>query len=1566
MVMNFKRFSLVALALLAVGIFIASRYGSLVPKNANLAAIAGSGSGLIAHYAFDEGSGSQAGDSSGNGKSASLAGSPTWTAGSVGGALDFNGSNYAMSVGSVSVPSTFSVSAWVKPSANPEVGAFADRIVESAYNTGFALTYYNNGLQRVFMLSVKGNPLFANAPVPLGQWTHVTATFDGSVAKVYVNGNLDASDDFSGLVSPGSTNMPIYIGTYFNAPGELAGFRGSIDDVRVYDRALSSSEVGEIYAYSGGGETPAPAPSDTTAPSLSSVSASSVTESGATITWSSNEASDSQVEYGLTASYGNQTSLNSSLVTSHSVSLSSLSSNTTYHYRVKSRDAAGNLATSGDALFTTQAASQQTPTTYSLSVSKSGTGTGTVSGGSISCGSTCSQSGISAGASIVLTATPASGSTFAGWSGGCSGTGQCSLTVNSNVSVTATFTAQQAGNAPDAPSTIGGWAIAGNQVNVSWAPSLGSVVASKYNVYRNGTYIGYVAALPEERTWKDAGYYQDFGLSSNAPYTYHVKAVSAGGVESAASPSVTVTTLSSSQNGLIPPARVYDWTPGVNVGVPGGIPKNRTNVIDLTQAQHGGADKTGATDVSAILNAAIVSAPKDSVIYLPAGRYLLNNGVFITRSDVTIRGDGVDVTVLDCRAVCLTLRGVDFYNLPKYKVTSGAFKGSSQITFAADASVGDMVSISTRNDTKLPVISPTGYEAVRHHKAIIKQKSGNTYTISPPIIFDVDSANTQVEFVRPISFVGIEDLTADATIGKPQTGISFSSTYGSWIKNVRIKGSTNYILGLGDSLFCEIRHSHLDEGKTSGTNGAGLLMGAVTGCLVEDNYIGKSFPVIEINFGSTANVFSYNYLPGSANTNHGAHNSYNLYEGNVTEMIWADGYYGSESEDTFFRNYLNGFGFSIKRFSRNFNVVGNLIDGGHSLGQPNIGNGASDGFAAPSSGVYWKDWSAVTGLGIKATLASRISDSKGQFNVTSGSDRIQSYCGDELCLAITPDWGNSSNWGNAARYAMSNTARSGTVMTLEGGHGAALPAQGTQLGLWPRSEGFQELDLDVASSLLLRGNWYKGGSYRAGFDEGLHGYSLPSSLYLDSKPSWFGTLAWPPFNPSSPNTDVKAIPAGYRYINGTEAPGVTDYGGNTVPTSFTLTVAKAGTGSGTVTGTGISCGADCSQAGLSSGAQVVLTAVPAAGSTFTGWSGGGCSGSSLTCTATISSNTTVAATFASAAIIDTTAPTVSITVPSSGATLSGSVQIAATSSDAVGVVGVQWKLDGANLGSELLVAPYSGTWDTTSASNGSHTLTVVSRDAAGNSRTSASVAVTISNTAAATGGASTGSTGTTGSTGSSGGSSQTTTPKPVFTPTVPQVLPTVSVASCSSATRVFSSTLSIGMSHPDVKALQQLLNSTGFTVAASGPGSKGQETSVFGPATFKALQAFQAAKDIPSTGLFGPITRSVASLLPFASCAAQTTAQTATAATVASASTAGATFTLGLDFGSTGPEVTALQTLLSKYPEFYPERLVTGVFGQLTQKAVQRLQEYHKLSQPGDPAYGFVGPKTRALLNTLK
>ena len=93
---------------------------------------------------------------------------------------------------------------------------------------------------------------------------------------------------------------------------------------------------------------------------------------------------------------------------------------------------------------------------------------------------------------------------------------------------------------------------------------------------------------------------------------------------------------------------------------------------------------------------------------------------------------------------------------------------------------------------------------------------------------------------------------------------------------------------------------------------------------------------------------------------------------------------------------------------------------------------------------------------------------------------------------------------------------------------------------------------------------------------------------------------------------------------------------------------------------------------------------------------------------------------------DLTPPAVKLVSPSAGATLSGAVTVRADASDNVGVVGVQFRVDGAALGAEDTTPPYSVAWDTLGAASGAHTVSAVARDAAGNSAV-AQVAVTVDN-----------------------------------------------------------------------------------------------------------------------------------------------------------------------------------------------------------------------------------------------
>lgn len=129
----------------------------------------------------------------------------------------------------------------------------------------------------------------------------------------------------------------------------LSNSAGYYFALKTTDDNSNSSTISNIA-----GATTTAASSDTTPPTISSVAAGNITSSGATISWITNEAADGEIQFGSTASYG-QTATHGSFITSHSITLSNLAPNATYHYRIRSQDTTSNLASTADFTFSTLA-----------------------------------------------------------------------------------------------------------------------------------------------------------------------------------------------------------------------------------------------------------------------------------------------------------------------------------------------------------------------------------------------------------------------------------------------------------------------------------------------------------------------------------------------------------------------------------------------------------------------------------------------------------------------------------------------------------------------------------------------------------------------------------------------------------------------------------------------------------------------------------------------------------------------------------------------------------------------------------------------------------------------------------------------------------------------------------------------------------------------------------------------------------------------------------------------------------------------------------------------------------
>jgi chitodextrinase len=196
--------------------------------------------------------------------------------------------------------------------------------------------------------------------------TGVQAT---AVSPTAVNVSWTASADNIGvtgyLVTRGGTQVGTSTTTSYADTG-LTGNTAYTYTVTAVDAAGNVSDPSDPVSVT----TPAP---DVTPPVISSVAVSGISQSGATVSWTTDEAATTQVEYGLTSSYGSSTTLVSSLSTAHSQALSGLNASMTYHYRVKSADGSGNVAVSADDVFATTApAPDTTPPTVSVTAPAGG------------------------------------------------------------------------------------------------------------------------------------------------------------------------------------------------------------------------------------------------------------------------------------------------------------------------------------------------------------------------------------------------------------------------------------------------------------------------------------------------------------------------------------------------------------------------------------------------------------------------------------------------------------------------------------------------------------------------------------------------------------------------------------------------------------------------------------------------------------------------------------------------------------------------------------------------------------------------------------------------------------------------------------------------------------------------------------------------------------------------------------------------------------------------------------------------------------------------------------------
>jgi hypothetical protein len=212
--------------------------------------------GLLAFYPFDETSGTTSADASGNGQTATMVGGASFAAGLRGNAATLGGSPQSVSLptGIVAGLTSFSISTWVKLTGGPDGGL---PVWSRIFDFGTGTTTYmfltpNNGATDAlrFAITTGGNTreqVITNAtPLPTTTWQHVAVTLTANTGTLYVNG-AQVMQNAAMTLSPSSLGN-----TTQNWLGrsQFAGdpyVIGQIDNFRIYNRALSASEVQQLF-----------------------------------------------------------------------------------------------------------------------------------------------------------------------------------------------------------------------------------------------------------------------------------------------------------------------------------------------------------------------------------------------------------------------------------------------------------------------------------------------------------------------------------------------------------------------------------------------------------------------------------------------------------------------------------------------------------------------------------------------------------------------------------------------------------------------------------------------------------------------------------------------------------------------------------------------------------------------------------------------------------------------------------------------------------------------------------------------------------------------------------------------------------------------------------------------------------------------------------------------------------------------------------------------------------------------------------------------------------------------
>jgi hypothetical protein len=570
------------------------------------------------------------------------------------------------------------------------------------------------------------------------------------------------------------------------------------------------------------------------------------------------------------------------------------------------------------------------------------------------------------------------------------------------------------------------------------------------------------------------------------------------------------------------------WQPGVTYN--GGIPNRTIVCASLTPS--------GGDDTSAI-QAALNNCPANQVVQLAAGVFKITRPINILNGNITLRGagPGKGLTtgqqgnfVADSTATILYYQptvswgpiisiGNDPTQVTSYNLASDAVQGNYSLTLTSNPglSVGQLVKVDQNTDNDPDVYWGPNHDGpggtsrswfMRQDRSLaqimkISAISGNTITFDTPFHHNYTTAGSaQLSvFQQPILYsVGIEELQLFNGTAGGNGNFAMGGCAYCWVKHIESRWSDGASVLLTNCFRCELRDSYIHESANPNPGGGGYLIDlqwATSDSLVENNISWAGNKVIVGQATGGGNVIAYNYMDDAYGANypnlpeagvnmaHQTTSHMELIEGNYSHRYSGDSYWGNVIDMTVFRNHLSG------------------IRAAH-----------------PPLNTYMSGSYPYIDDGLRAAVDNQAYNYRGNFvgNVLGKSG--------EVLLSY-----NGAGW----QFAQTSWAYEDNTMLGDGSIvymwyvGAVQGAAGAWS--WQPNSYQTQLRQGNWDWYTQSQTWYKnpiGGTGNPG--DGTP-QTIPNSLYLTSKPAFFGTNTWPWVDPSTGTTYV--LPAKARFQAGT-------------------------------------------------------------------------------------------------------------------------------------------------------------------------------------------------------------------------------------------------------------------------------------------------------------------------------------------------------------------------------------------------------------------------------------------------